>query len=328
MTYLITGGSGFIGTHLGLALQRAGKPFHILDKAPSHTFPNYIKYIDIQNAEELARAVSGTTIFHLAAEHREDVKPVARYHRVNVDGTRNLCRAASVNGVNRIVFTSSVAVYGLAKGDTDEFGLIKPNTPYGSSKFAAEEILRAWANEAPQTRSLTIVRPTVVFGPGNRGNVYNLFRQIACGRFIMVGDGSNQKSLAYIDNLVEFLLHSAKLGPGVHLFNYVDTPNLEMRQLISLSRKILLGKSGIGPRIPIAVGMALGHCADAFATVSGRRLPIGAGRVKKFITNSTYSTQVHTLNGFHARVSLQHGIRTTLEAEFINPQPRPKFFTQ
>ena len=328
MTYLITGGSGFIGTNLGLALHRAGEDFRIIDKKASQTFPDLVAKLDILDADRLTQSLSGETIFHLAAEHRDNVKPVDLYHRVNVEGTRNLCRAASLRGINRIVFTSSVAVYGFADAETDETGAINPFNAYGSSKFAAEQVLRAWAAEAPLTRSLTIIRPTVVFGPGNRGNVYNLFQQIALGRFLMVGRGENRKSLAYIDNLVAFLRHAAKAGPGVHLFNYVDAPDLIMRELVSLVRQSLHAKSGTGPTLPLPLGMALGHIADGVAALTGRSLPISALRVRKFISNSSFTSRAHTHGGFIAPVSLQDGIRITLHDEFLDPKPHPIFYTE
>ncbi len=326
MTYLITGGSGFIGTHLGLALQQAGESFRIVDKSPSQTFPERVALVDILDADRLAQALTGETIFHLAAEHRDDVQPADLYTCVNVEGTRNLCRAATLRGINRIIFTSSVAVYGFAEAATDETGAINPFNAYGRSKYDAEQVLRAWAAEAPRTRSLTIIRPTVVFGAGNRGNVYTLFRQIALGRFLMVGRGENCKSLAYIDNLVAFLIHTAQLGPGVHLFNYVDGPDMTMRDLVSLVRKTLHAKSGTGPSLPLVLGMALGHMADALAAITGRTLPISAMRLRKFTRTTTFTSRAH--HGFIAPVSLHEGLQRTLRAEFLNPQPHPVFHTE
>ena len=325
MTYLITGGSGFIGTHLGLALQQAGESFRIVDKSPSQTFPEQVALVDILDADRLAHALTGETIFHLAAEHRDDVQPADLYTRVNIEGTRHLCRAATLRGINRIIFTSSVAVYGFVKDATDETGAINPFNAYGRSKYDAEQVLRAWAAEAPRTRSLTIIRPTVVFGVGNRGNVYTLFRQIALGRFLMVGRGENRKSLAYIDNLVAFLIHTAQLGPGVHLFNYVDGPDMTMRDLVSLARKTLHAKSGTGPSVPLVLGMALGHMADALAAITGRTLPISATRLRKFTRTTTFTSRAH--HGFIAPVSLHEGLQRTLQAEFLNPQPLPVFHT-
>ena len=328
MTNLIIGGSGFIGTYLGLAFHKTGDAFRIIDKRPSETFPNLVTLANICDSDRLAQSLSGDTIFHLAAEHRDNVMPVDLYEQVNVEGTRNLCRAATLRGINRIIFTSSVAVYGFAQTALDETGTINPFSAYGRSKYAAEQVLRDWANEAPLVRSLTIIRPTAVFGPGNRGNVYTLFRQIALGRFLMVGRGENRKSLAYIDNLVAFLRHTAKLGPGVHLFNYADGPDLTMRDLVTFVRHTLQSKSGTGPRLPLALGMALGHVADAVSALTGRALPISAIRVRKFTSGSAFTSRAQGLEGFVAPVPLREGLRRTLQAEFLTPQTHPVFDTE
>ena len=86
----------------------------------------------------------------------------------------------------------------------------------------AEAVYREWLSQDPENRSLVIVRPTVVFGEQNRDNVYNLLRQIATRRFIMFGPGTNKKSMAYVQNLTEFLAFCSQFGPGEHLYNYVD----------------------------------------------------------------------------------------------------------
>ena len=80
-----------------------------------------------------------------------------------------------------------MAIYGFAPANTGENG--EPNyfNEYGRTKYLAEQIYRDWQQEDPLNRTLVIVRPTVVFGPGNRGNVYNLLKQIASKRFVMIG---------------------------------------------------------------------------------------------------------------------------------------------
>lgn len=328
MTNLIIGGSGFIGTYLGLALQETGERFRIIDKRPSEVFATFTDLANILDPDALLQYLSGETIFHLAAEHRDNVTPIELYDQVNIEGTRNLCRAATLRGINRIIFTSSVAVYGFATTSLDETGAINPSSAYGRSKYEAEQVLRDWAAEAPTTRSLTIIRPTAVFGPGNRGNVYTLFRQIALGRFMMVGRGENRKSLAYIDNLVAFLRHTAKLGPGVHLFNYADGPDLTMRDLVIFVRQTLHGNSGTSPSLPSALGLALGHIADAVSTITGHSLPITAVRVRKFTQASAFTSRAHGFEGFVAPVSLHEGLRRTLQAEFTAPQTHPVFDTE
>ena len=82
--------------------------------------------------------------------------------------------------------------------------------------------------EDPKIRSLVIVRPTVVFGEGNRGNVYNLLRQIASRRFLMFGDGRNKKSMAYVENVAAFIEYSLSFKKGVHIYNYIDKPDFDM----------------------------------------------------------------------------------------------------
>lgn len=328
MTLLITGGSGFIGSNLCMALHAAGESFRILDKRPSQMFPDLASQINILDEARLTQSLSGEAIIHLAAEHRDDVRPISLYEQVNLEGTRNLCRAARLRGINRIVFTSSVAVYGFAPPGTGEDGAINPFNEYGRTKYAAEEVLRAWAAEDP-ARSLTIIRPTVVFGPGNRGNVYNLFRQIASGRFLMVGDGKNCKSMAYVENVVAFLRHAVNAGPGVHLYNYVDQPDQTMNDLVARVRHTVLGKTGTGLRLPQKLGLVLGYVADGAAKVTGKSLPVSAIRVRKFTTTTSFSSRAHRVPGFHTQVPLSEGIDRTLKAEFVNPDPsRPVFYTE
>ena len=139
-----------------------------------------------------------------AAEHRDDVSPVSRYDDVNVLGAENICQICRERGIQKIIFTSSVAIYGFAPPDTDESGSPEYFNDYGRTKFLAEQVYRTWLNEDPDTRTLVIIRPTVVLRI-NRGNVYNLFHQIARRRFLMIGRGDNYKSIVYVGNLAAFL---------------------------------------------------------------------------------------------------------------------------
>ncbi len=257
MKVLITGGSGFIGTNLCYSLKKSDVDFRIIDIKISDSFPSHTSQVDIVNQDQLTQSLHGDTIVHLAAAHRDDIRPISEYKRVNVDGTQSVCRAARLRRINRIIFTSSVAVYGFAEVGTDESGEIRPFNEYGRTKYAAEQVLMEWQREEPSVRSLTIIRPTVVFGPGNRGNVYNLFRQIASGRFVMIGDGTNRKSMAYVQNLVAFLEHNLNSQPGIHVYNYSDKPDLNMNQLVEHVRSRLLKKQGIGPRLPFGLDLQL-----------------------------------------------------------------------
>jgi len=222
-----------------------------------------------------------------------------------------------------------VAVYGFAPIGTDENGKISPFNDYGASKYQAEELLRKWLNTDTENRSLMIVRPTAVFGEGNRGNVFNLLNQIASKQFIMIGRGTNRKSMAYVENLAAFL-HQAALSTRYYaLTNYVDTPDLDMNAFVSLTRKDLFGDNSVGLHLPYVFGVSAGYLADWIRMITGKKIPISSIRVKKFCANTVFSSAKEEFDGFRASFSLEDGLRRTLEAEFISPDPdREIFFTE
>lgn len=313
----VFGGSGFIGTRLGGVLrQQRGVPFRIGDIRESEAYPGLWQQCDVRDLNSLRPIVKGTeTIINLAAEHRDDVRPLSRYHEVNVDGAARVCEAAREAGVQRIIFTSSVAVYGFQPCPTDEQGPFEPFNEYGKTKLAAEGVYKAWAEE-DTSRSLVIVRPTVVFGEGNRGNVYNLLRQISTGKFMMVGPGKNKKSMAYVGNLARFLAHGLTMGPGVHIFNYVDGPDMCTSDLVALIRSCL-GKPGKPMRIPRSMAMVAGHGLDVVARMSGKAFPVSAIRVRKFCESTQFRADRISGTGFTAPYTLAEGLTRTIQHDIL-----------
>lgn len=326
----IIGGSGFIGTRLVSRIEKNPRnDVLIIDKVTSHKFPNHTFICDIRSSNTLNEAVRNeSVIVNLAAEHRDDVTPLSLYDEVNVSGAKNICTAARNKNVRTIVFTSTVAVYGFAPIGTDESGKICPFNEYGRTKYKAEQIFKAWQAESPDERTLVIIRPTVIFGEQNRGNVYNLLKQTASGKFIMIGDGENRKSMAYVENIAAFIEYSLSFQPGVHIFNFVDKPDFSMNHLVS-SVKRLLGKSErIGFRLPFTVGYAIGKVFDLVATLTGRRFPISSIRVKKFCANSVYNTAIHR-TGFISPVPLEQALERTVRYEFIESHDdQPCYFSE
>jgi GlcNAc-P-P-Und epimerase len=312
---LILGGSGFIGSRLATLLTEQSVPVKIGDLRQSETFPQCWKECDVTDQQSLQQAAGGASvIINLAAEHRDDVRPASRYHDVNVRGAVQVCNAARQTGVQRIIFTSSVAVYGFHPHAVDESGPFQPFNEYGKTKLEAEAVYRAWADEDPN-RTLVIIRPTVVFGEGNRGNVYNLLRQLATGRFLMVGSGTNIKSMAYVGNVAAFIAHSLRLGPGVHISNYVDKPDMITRDLVWHIHHCL-GRSGQRRRIPKSIAMAGGHLFDLAARVSGSSFSISAIRVRKFCETTQFKADQVTRWGFEPPYSLAEGLERTVKFEF------------
>jgi nucleoside-diphosphate-sugar epimerase len=325
----ILGGAGFIGTALCRQLAQQEIPFEIIDLKPSRTFSGQSKIGDIRDKDALNNTITGDVIVLLAAVHRDDVSDRSAYYETNVHGTKTVCEVATQKGIDHIIFTSSVAVYGFAPVGTAEDGKINPFNDYGGSKAQGEDMLRLWRDEAPDSRNLTIVRPTVVFGEGNRGNVFNLLSQVASGRFIMIGSGKNRKSMAYVENVAAFLLHAARNPSPYSVVNYVDDPDLDMNTLVSQIRKKLSDKLGVGLRLPYGLGLLAGYVADGIAKVSGHSLPISSVRVRKFCANTSFKSAKSNFHDFSASFSIEEGLERTLEAEFISPDPnREVFFTE
>ena len=324
----VIGGSGFVGTNLCRQLASKQQDFEIIDLKMSNQFPEKCKIGDVRDVDTLRQTVSGDVVVNLAAVHRDNVRDKSEYQHTNVDGAENVALVCKEKGINKIVFTSTVAVYGFAEPGTDESGTINPFNEYGRTKFDAEEKLRAWQTRG-QDNALIIVRPTVIFGEGNRGNVYNLINQIASGKFVMVGKGENKKSMAYIGNIVAFIEDCVKIEKKYHVYNYVDTPDLTMNELVSQVRNTLSGKNSVGLRLPRWLGMFLGYVADAVSRVSGLNLPISSIRVKKFTASTEFKSAKKDLDNFVPPYKLSEGLHRTLESEFVSPNPeREIFFTE
>jgi nucleoside-diphosphate-sugar epimerase len=324
----IIGGAGFVGTGLSNSLAGLQRVFKILDLVVSETHREASVFVDIRNKEGLTASLTGGPVVNLAAVHRDDVTDPKEYYSTNVEGARVLCEVCEKKGINKIVFTSSVAVYGFAPPGTAEDGAIDPFNEYGRTKALAEDVSRDWRSKDPENRSLIIVRPTVVFGEGNRGNVYNLLNQINSGAFAMIGNGKNKKSMAYVENLSAFLVKCIESDEKYAVYNYVDTPDFTMNELVSLVRGKLCGKPSVGIRIPKFIGLMAGYTADTLAKL-GVKLPISSIRVKKFCASSEFSSAKADLDGFEAPYTLREGLDRTLEAEFVNPDPdRQIFYTE
>jgi GlcNAc-P-P-Und epimerase len=321
---VIIGGAGFVGSRLTERFDKLGRKYLVCDINTEKRSDNII-YLDVEDDKSLEQLDGFECIVNLAAVHRDDVRPLTRYDDVNVQGAVNVCEAARKYNITKIIFTSSVAIYGFAAPDTDESGVPNYFNDYGRTKYLAEQVYKEWQADDPGNRTLVIVRPTVIFGEGNRGNVYNLLKQIASGRFLMVGSGKNRKSMAYVENVAAFLEYSLSFKPGSHIYNYIDKPDLDMNTLISDARKTLFGKTNVGLRLPGFVGIALGYVADLAAMIIRKPLPVSSIRVKKFMGTTQFASSVSD-TGFVAPVSLEEGLARTLGYEFMEDNSDKRTF--
>ncbi|CAI9679884.1 NAD-dependent epimerase/dehydratase family protein [Elizabethkingia anophelis] len=319
MKIAVIGGSGFVGTRLIDILVSTGQ-YNLLniDKNVSGKFPDITVIGNVMDKGTLISQLQGTdVVVLLAAEHRDDVTPVSLYYDVNVEGMKNTLEAMEVNGVKRIVFTSSVAVYGLDKNNPDESFPAEPFNHYGKSKWEAELVLQEWQKKHADW-NVNVIRPTVIFGEGNRGNVFNLLNQIANGKFMMIGNGNNQKSMSYIGNVIafiHFLIENQK--EGYNVYNYVDKPDFTTNDLVHHTSEIL-NKNIPTTHIPYWLGMLGGYGFDILAWLTRKKLNISSVRVKKFCAVTQYDSTKAMSSGFVPPYTMEEGLERMLNEEFVD----------
>ena len=320
MKITLIGASGFVGTRL-ISLLKESNNYQLtnIDKQQSHFFPQLTTIGDVRDPGTLGKALcKADLVILLAAEHRDDISPTNLYYDVNVEGMRNVLHAMEQNGVKRLIFTSSVAIYGLNKNKPDENHPADPFNHYGKSKWQAEEVLQQWY-ASHSDWNINILRPTVIFGERNRGNVYNLLRQISGGRFLMVGRGENKKSMAYVGNIVAFIQFLIdEKTEGYNIYNYVDKPDFSMNELVALVSRVL-GRHIPSIHIAYWIGMGGGLVFDLLAKISRKKLPISSVRVRKFCATTQFDAMKIQQSGFKVPYTLEEGLSKTLRFEFIDP---------
>ncbi|MCX6135053.1 MAG: NAD-dependent epimerase/dehydratase family protein [Ignavibacteriales bacterium] len=305
---LVTGNVGFIGTYLTKALVKQGFKVHGIDLRPLRDSEDVVNHVqgNILEKDSVRKAMEGADcIIHLAAEHKDFGVDRDQYYRVNVDGTKMLLRTASEMKINKFVFFSSVAVYGASQPSSDGT-LPNPNNDYGASKLKTEDAVRVWAAEDP-AREVVILRPTVVFGPRNRANIFRLVRQVCDKQFIWVGKGDNIKSVAYVENLVDAtILLLNTMAPGVLTLNYSDRPQLTTKEIVD----IIAQKAGVtvpSRRIPLPLALSVARVFDLLGNITRRDFPITSARIRKFNTPTCHNAEKIFAMGFQPRYSIEEG---------------------
>ncbi|SPP63638.1 NAD-dependent epimerase/dehydratase family protein [Nitrospira lenta] len=295
MTILVTGATGFIGRHLVKRLITAGEHVKAFVRPSANAvwldaLGVEIVRGDIGDADAVARAADTCKVmFHLAATtessgllSRHDVQVA------NIQGAENVTRAALQAGIERLVFCSSVAVYGrIAKNRLiDESTETDPDSPYGESKVLGEQIVLS----ARRSHGLPVVvaRISTVWGPGTTSWL-GLFRSIAAGQFRLIGEGRNYHHIADVSDVVEGLLLCGSVK-GVEGRTYLLAGNepVQLRRLVEMIGEEV-GTTRFPanlPAAPLHVYRALDRMAVA---VIGRQLP-RADRLALFLGDRRFDS--------------------------------------
>jgi len=204
---IVFGGAGFIGSHLLQYLSSLGE-YDLLvsaDQAQPRFEVTGVDYQPLDVCEPIPPSICPgcTEIYNLAAVHTTPGHEDWEYYWTNTLGAINVCDYARDQNVQRIVFTSSIAVYAPTEEPLDEDSPQHPVSAYGRSKFCAERIHKTWVHEKPGERKLVIVRPGVVYGYQEKGNFTRLAKLLPKRAFYYPGRKDTIKSCAYVVDLVK-----------------------------------------------------------------------------------------------------------------------------
>ncbi|HEY1807857.1 MAG TPA: NAD(P)-dependent oxidoreductase [Acidobacteriaceae bacterium] len=303
-TVVLFGGTGFIGTHLAQEWLHSGatKKIVLVDLLPPRNEPycaelqkglsdGRIEFVpwDVRQPIPHSLLPKANLIFNLAAIHREPGHAAHEYFETNLLGAENVCAWASSVGCSRIVFTSSIAPYGPSEDLKNESSLPVPETPYGSSKLAAEKIHIGWQSGC-RCRRLLILRPGVVFGPGEGGNVTRLLRSVVKGYFVYMGNRQTRKAGGYVKELyhvVRFGLdHQDRTGETVTLLNLSMDPPATVESYVNAIRKVA-GIRHTPMSVPRSLLLGMAYPIDAIARTFGIRQPVSPVRVRKLFRSTS-----------------------------------------
>ncbi|NCX93901.1 MAG: NAD-dependent epimerase/dehydratase family protein [Gammaproteobacteria bacterium] len=299
MKALITGATGFIGQYLGPHLCRHGFQLRALTRNLNQSFVRahsdweWVEG-DVCDSSLLSRLCTGVeVIFHLAgfAHAWEEQQPnfQALHHAVNAEGTLNLARAAAEAGVKRFIFFSSIKAVAETNICVDEEFKTWPTDAYGRAKRMAEEGLLKLQEETGM--QVMILRPTLVYGPGWKGNLAALLRAIDRGYFPPPPPYPNQKSMVSVFDLCEAARLASFCKSAKHSVFIVSDGHTYSTFEIDRSIRKALGKKL--PRLywPLWVFKALGRLGDGFSKCLCRRVPFTTQTVSKLFGNMCYRSK-------------------------------------
>ena len=216
----VTGATGFVGHHLVAALSVRGCAVRALalpteDTSALEQACVTIYRGDVRQPETLIEPMRGAdTVFHLAGIHGP-WRPKHEYYSVNVKGTENVCRAALAAGTSRLIHVSTWAVYGTGLGWSLHENLpLKPlSDHYTMSKAEADKLVQRFIAE--EQLPAVIIRPGIMFGPGDKVNFARMADRLVAGRAIIIGSGNNALVFVYVTDVVEGLLLAATQDKAV-----------------------------------------------------------------------------------------------------------------
>jgi dihydroflavonol-4-reductase len=313
---LVTGGTGFTGSHLVRSLVADGHEVRVVARNAERaraTLPPGVEIAegDVADAAVIGRAVRGRdVIYHIAAAYREAGIPDSRYREVHVDSTRHLLDAGRAEGVRRMVHCSTIGVHShIENPPADETWPFTPGDIYQETKAEGELLAMAYHRE--HGFPVSVVRPASIYGPGDL-RLLKLFRAVARRRFAMIGSGEPFFHMVHVSDLVRGLRlaadHEAAVGEA---FIIAGDQYCTLNELV---RRIATAYRVAPPRlrVPVWPFMLAGWACEKICVPLRIEPPIYRRRVSFFVKSRGFSIEkARRILGYEPRVPLQEGIEET-----------------
>jgi nucleoside-diphosphate-sugar epimerase len=320
-TAILFGGAGFIATHFTNHLLDRGFDEILLVDIVKNVRSEFI--YDDKRVKQLLLDVRNPIIdsfsdllnlfkfevdliVNFAAIHREPGHLDREYFETNLLGAQNICDFAEIVGCQNIIFTSSISPYGISEALKNEDSLPIPVTPYGSSKLVAEKIHLIWQAKESK-RCLVIVRPGVVFGPGEGGNVSRLIKAVIHRYFFYMGNRDTRKAGVYVKELCNAIWwvfsSQEKHGEKVSLFNISMNPSPSIEQYVNAVCKVA-GVRRYIPSVPFKFLLAVAYTIDFFSKPFGVKHPFSPVRIRKLVRSNNIIPKYLADHGYQYQYSL------------------------
>jgi nucleoside-diphosphate-sugar epimerase len=317
---VITGASGLIGRALAARALQEGKDVRLQGRSVEkvanalytlkvHTDLEVVE-LDLNTADQTKydRLMNGcSTVIHCAGLVHKSDAPAAQYDALNYRATQLVAAAAKRAKADCFVFLSTSAVYGGGPFvDVDESAPLHGDTPYAVSKIRCEQ----WLKENPPAPKTVILRPSLVFGEGDRGNLLSLIKQINKGMYFHIGGNNAKKSLIYAGDVALAIDRCiSQLGAGYHVFNLANPRTIDVNEL-SNTIAVCLGKAP-PPTVPEAIVRAGAMLGGA---ILGDKSPLTVEKMGKLMTTTTCSIkQLVSTTGFVPAFPLDEAIGAEIQ---------------
>ncbi len=321
---IIFGGAGYIGRNM-LAVFRKENQFseyivcdiQLLKGFDAEKDVRFVR-LDVRNEIDLVVGkvdASTSWIFNFAAIHREPGHGFQEYFDTNIPGAENVNNFARKTGIKNIFFTSSIAPYGKSMSKTNEASSLYPETAYGISKALSEKIHQIWLSE-DSSRRLIIVRPSVIFGPKDPGNVYRMIKALKKGTFVLPNGGKVIKAYGYIYGLIDSMIFTMGQIDRLIIYNYAENPLMPLNEMAQVIKN-KFGYNRPTPRLSVKFLSIVAFFIQWLSKAIGKKTEIHPVRVVKAGFPTNIEPKYLIDHGFDFKYEFAHALN---HWESISPE--------